>query len=102
MKATCDKKRKSSSKSSSASTPITNNQTNEIHKQLPHAIRSDPNYFHGLKASEVDPEDYIHPNYWKSINQKEGVMPRPKPRSVMSPKITWKDDLTTSISTRNL
>ena len=69
------------------------------HQAIPPTIREGQNKFHGLPTPSgyVDPEEYIHPNYWKHINtitekakEKELVK-----RAVLSAKITWKGDLST-------
>ena len=69
------------------------------HQAIPPTIREGQNKFHGLPTPSgyVDPEEYIHPNYWKHINtitekakEKELVK-----RAVLLAKITWKGDLST-------
>ena len=54
--------------------------------------------FHGLPIGESDPEDCVHPNCWKTIDQiKERVLnPEVKnTKRVISAKVHWKDDMTT-------
>ena len=43
------------------------NKSHHIQDEISSTIRKGINKFHNLGAQ--DPEEYIHPNYWKSINQ---------------------------------
>ena len=64
-----------------------------IQDNIPETIREGQNKFHAL--GEVDPEDYIHPNYWKTINQitEKTKAPALIKRSVISSKLVWSGDL---------
>ena len=72
--------------------PVNNNKEKHPQDQLSEAIREGENKFHNLTIGESNPEDYLNPNWWKSINSittQTKITRRPP----LSPKILYKGDL---------
>ena len=68
----------------------------KVHTKIPKAARKGENKFQYLTSiAESDPEEYIHPNYWKNINtiQRIARAEQPVKRQALSNKVVWQDDL---------
>ena len=88
---------KSSSRGSSKSTNRRHNKSPSIHGKIPPTIREGESKFHGLPVGEIDPEYYVHPNYWKNINTitEKAREPTLVKRPVLSRKLIWRGELST-------
>ena len=65
------------------------------HDDISEAIRSGENKFHHKTVGESDPEDYLNPNWWKTINTitQRVVPPKVVRQTPLSGKITWRGNL---------
>jgi len=90
------KKSSNSSRSSRSSGSSKHSTASKVHAKIPKTARKGENKFQGLTSiAESDPEEYIHPNYWKNINtiQRIARAEQPVKRQALSNKVVWQDDL---------
>ena len=87
---------KSSSRRNSKSTNRRHSKSPSIHGKIPPTIREgEKNPW--IPVGEIDPEYYVHPNYWKNINTitEKAREPTLVKRPVLSPKLIWRGELST-------